>query len=100
MVGLTEESLDVMIRRFVCEPLTGADLAEIRNAICNRTQSSVAEQWGWSRNAVSAVECSESPEPQHQSMYLGLMFASLCQRKTARELLVMMRKTRQPSLTG
>lgn len=74
---IEDKNLAVALRRFATQPLSGKDLAKIRNSLLGITQTQLGDNWGITRNQVSRIEKQDRPDPKTCDAYIGLMVRSL-----------------------
>lgn len=77
-VGIKDDkNIEVALRRFATQPLTGGDLSKIRTSLLRLTQEELGDVWGISRNQVSRLENLPEPDRKTCDAYLGLMVRNL-----------------------
>lgn len=77
------EQLDVTLRRFLDAPMTGADLAQIRDRVAGLSQCELADAWGLPRNALSRTENEPNPSQEACDRYVGLLVRALYRKSGA-----------------
>jgi hypothetical protein len=72
--------IGLVVRRFVQTPLSGNDLAKIREDVLRLSQSELGEAWNLSRNKISGAENALVPDRRMCDLYLGAMVRAVVGR--------------------
>lgn len=75
------DGFDVVVRRFLQQPLSGGDLKEMRHSLLGLSQEDLGGVWDMSRNQIYRIEAMEAPSQRFCDCYLGLMLRLLLQRQ-------------------